>query len=64
MKFERVASMNAARILVREFQIEDCEFHGVRKIKQYMTLILHISEFPHFVGDVLFKGGHFIEDGQ
>ena len=28
MKFERVASMNAARIPVRGFQIEDCEFHG------------------------------------
>lgn len=27
MKFERVASMNAARIPVRGFQIDHCEFY-------------------------------------
>ena len=39
--------MNAARIPVRGFQIEDC---GLKKQVVKICFILHISEFSHSVG--------------
>ena len=51
--------MNAARIPVRGFHIEDCDFYGwlefvtLKKQVVKICFILHISEFPHFFGDFI-----------